>query len=538
MRLTSATITALALIAWTAPAGGQTPAAAQNPSPMVEETRAHERLVKRGLRGTGRSFARPGGRPVELLVPDAARRRAVVDIVVHFHGAAWLPQQAVLAAHRRTVVAVVNLGAGSGIYHRTFAEPAAFDSLLAGVAAEVSAVAGRDVRPGRVTLAGFSAGHGAVRAILREPRHFARVDAVLLLDGMHTSYVPEGAPLAAGGTLDTTNLAAFAAFARAAMRGEKRFIVTHSEIFPGTYASTTETADWLLRALGLRRTPRLRWGPRGMQQLSEVRAGRFQAWATRGTRPRTTSTTSTRCRSSSPACSDGEAHGAAGATMSARARAEAGLILSYILAVPFVVFLAGMVQIFVLDAAWGPGVPHWLELLSGTLPAALTGAVSFMMLRLAAEDYMSNASLARWPVRAAPVLIGAGWLTGMGLMMLAEGHRALNGLMVLPTLALWGGAVGEWLAHRWLARGPGAMLLIRRFLLAATAATAWLVIAAWFLRFTPAELDVVRRKCKASYADDRTAADSAKTDAWSPTVNGRPGPGTCAPPPRRPPPRR
>jgi vacuolar-type H+-ATPase subunit H len=53
--------------------------------------------------------------------------------------------------------------------------------------------------------------------------------------------------------------------------GRKQMIVTHSEIFPGTFASTTETADWLLHALGLRRTPVLRWGPRGMQQLSEVR---------------------------------------------------------------------------------------------------------------------------------------------------------------------------------------------------------------------------------------------------------------------------
>ena len=104
----------------------------------------------------------------------------------------------------------------------------------------------------------------------------SRVDAVLLLDGMHTSYVPEGQPLAAGGTLDTTNLIAFAAFARAAMRGEKRFVVTHSEIFPGTFASTTETADWLLHSLELVRTPVLTWGPRGMQQLSEIRAGRFE----------------------------------------------------------------------------------------------------------------------------------------------------------------------------------------------------------------------------------------------------------------------
>ena len=257
-----------------AQAGAPT-AASQNPSPMVEVTRAHERLAQRVLDGAMRSFEGPSGKPVELLVPNDARTREVFDLVVHFHGAAWLPEQAVAQSGSHSVAAVVNLGTGSGAYHRAFADPVAFDSLLAGVVREVSAATGRSARIGRVTLVGFSAGHGAVRAILREPRHFARVDAVLLLDGMHTSYVPEGSTLAAGATLDTTNLTAFADFARAAIRGEKRFAVTHSEIFPGTFASTTETADWLLRALGLHRTPVLRWGPRGMQQLSEVHSGRF-----------------------------------------------------------------------------------------------------------------------------------------------------------------------------------------------------------------------------------------------------------------------
>jgi hypothetical protein len=252
------------------------PAATQNPSPMVESTRAHGRLAPRDLGGILRTFAGPGGKPVELWIPAHARTRRDVDLVVHFHGAAWLPEQAVSALGGHTVAAVVNLGAGSGAYHRAFADPAAFDSLLAAIDREVSAALGWRERLREVTLVGFSAGHGAVRAILREPRHFARVDAVLLLDGMHTSYVPEGSTLATGGALDTTNLAAFAAFARAAVRGEKRMVVTHSEIFPGTFASTTETADWLLAALGLRRTPVLRWGPRGMQQLSEVRAGRFE----------------------------------------------------------------------------------------------------------------------------------------------------------------------------------------------------------------------------------------------------------------------
>lgn len=252
------------------------PAASQNPSPMVEETRKHERLSPKPLPGTTRSFTGPAGKPVEVWIPDRARGRDRVDLVVHFHGAAWLPEQAVAALGGHTVAAVVNLGVGSGAYDRALSDPAAFDSLLAGVVRETSAATGQAVRLTRITLVGYSAGHGAVRAILREPRHFARVDAVLLLDGMHTSYLPDGTVLANGGALDTTNLVGFASFARAAMRGEKRFVVTHSEIFPGTFASTTETADWLLHTLGLERTPVLRWGPRGMQQLSEVRAGRFE----------------------------------------------------------------------------------------------------------------------------------------------------------------------------------------------------------------------------------------------------------------------
>ena len=272
-------IAAAAIVAPLACATGQIPtppAASQNPSPMVEQTRSHERLSPRDLGGTHRTFTGPAGKPVELWIPEHARKSDAVNLVVHFHGAAWLPEQAVAGVDDHTAAAVVNLGVGSSAYHSAFSDPAAFDSLLASIAREMSAATDKSERIGRLTLVGYSAGHGAVRAILREPRHFARVDAVLLIDGMHTSYVPEGTTLATGGALDTTNLTAFADFARAAMRGEKRFVVTHSEIFPGTFASTTETADWLLHALGLHRTPVLRWGPRGMQQLSEVRAGGFE----------------------------------------------------------------------------------------------------------------------------------------------------------------------------------------------------------------------------------------------------------------------
>src|SRR5512132_1147092 len=93
------------------------PAAAQNPSPMAETSRAHERLAVKELNGVKRSFVGPAGKPVEVLVPDRARTRDAIDLVVHFHGAAWLPEQAVAALDDHTVTAVVNLGVGSGAYH-------------------------------------------------------------------------------------------------------------------------------------------------------------------------------------------------------------------------------------------------------------------------------------------------------------------------------------------------------------------------------------------------------------------------------------
>jgi hypothetical protein len=196
--------------------------------------------------------------------------------VVYFHGSPFVPEYAVSQLGHDHIVAVVSLAPGSGVYDRTFSDPTVYDSLLARIGREAgAAMHASDAVFRSVTLVGFSAGYGAVRAILRDPRHFAQVDAVLLLDGLHTSYVPDGTVLANGGKMDEVPLEPFVAFARAAMAGEKRFLVTHSEIFPGTFASTTETTDYLIEKLGLRLAAVLKWGPHGMQQLSEAHKGRF-----------------------------------------------------------------------------------------------------------------------------------------------------------------------------------------------------------------------------------------------------------------------
>jgi hypothetical protein len=239
--------------------GGARAQQPQNPSPMVEHTRAHPRLSE-GTAAGRRERLDLG----TLFLPAHSHTRA---LLFFFHGGTWLPE--VAASRNKVAVVSVQAGEGSAVYAHLFDDPRRFLRLLA----EAEDKAG--IKFDRVMLGGWSAGCGAVRQILKTPESYARVDAALLIDGMHTDYA-DGKPGPLESRIDPGNLAIWLQLARDAMAGRKRLIVTHSEIFPGTYASTTETADYLLAQLGLRRRAVLRWGPMGTQQLSEARAGRFR----------------------------------------------------------------------------------------------------------------------------------------------------------------------------------------------------------------------------------------------------------------------
>ncbi len=254
-------------------AGAQTP---QNASPMSETTRPHPRLTE--ARAVGMRATLPMG---ELFVPRAAveRRRASMPLVVHFHGASWLIEQHVARSAPHAALVTVNLGAGSSRYAAPFADPAAFARLLEQAADETTRAVGLPVTWSRVVLTSFSAGYGAVRAVIEEPDAYAHVDAIVLLDSLHASYVLDGDARAARAKdpdVTVADIDVFARFAADAAAGRKRFVVTHSEVYPGTYASTTETANALLASLALTRRPVLKQGPLGMQQLSEARRGDFR----------------------------------------------------------------------------------------------------------------------------------------------------------------------------------------------------------------------------------------------------------------------
>ena len=259
------------------PAPTATPApAAQNPSPMQEQTRRHERLEQRDDDGVRFEIHGLLPKPLEVFIPQRLIGAERADLDLHFMGGTWVPKRAGATMAQPVIVAATYLGAGSGVYARPFtADSLLYGRILDSLRIRLAAVAGAP-RVRRVVLSGWSAGYGAIREILRRPENVSRVDGVLLIDGIHASYLPEGKPLAEGGVLDTAGLAPFASFARLAIAGRKSFVITHSEIFPGTFASTTECTDWLLSTLGLKRAPVLEWGPMGTQLLSDSKQGRFE----------------------------------------------------------------------------------------------------------------------------------------------------------------------------------------------------------------------------------------------------------------------
>ena len=228
----------------------------QNPSPMVEHMRAHTRLTEQT----------PPGRREKLDVgtlymPVGLAARP--PLLVFFHGDTWIPE--VAAKSNRTAAISVLAGEGSGVYTKLFEDPKRFLRLLK----EAEAKAHKPF--GRVILGGWSAGCGALHQILKSRQSYARVNAVICIDGVHTYYVDgKRGPLES--SLTKENLQVWLHLGRDAIAGRKRFLLTHSEIVPGTYASTTETADYLLKHLRVSRRAVLKGAPWGCSSAAKPRA--------------------------------------------------------------------------------------------------------------------------------------------------------------------------------------------------------------------------------------------------------------------------
>jgi LysM repeat protein len=191
------------------------------------------------------------------------------DVMIHFHGHEPVRKEWVRVMEGPVHVGI-DLGIGSGPYMSAFGAPDSFKRLLESVEKAMAKKTGKkNAHVRKVGLSAWSAGYGAVQEIIAKPANAELVDMVILLDGLHSGY--------RGNVVNETQIKPFVDFAQRAARGEKLMFVSHSSIIPPGYASTTETANFLIWKLGGKPTRTKPRGndPMGLDLISRYSKGKF-----------------------------------------------------------------------------------------------------------------------------------------------------------------------------------------------------------------------------------------------------------------------
>ncbi|PIQ27901.1 hypothetical protein COW36_08800 [bacterium (Candidatus Blackallbacteria) CG17_big_fil_post_rev_8_21_14_2_50_48_46] len=165
-----------------------------------------------------------------------------VDVIIQFRGD--VPQRFAQSGVPAVVISAETSGL-SGAMMEKFGQKEFVPQILETVKARLEKQYGPQVKIGRLALGSFSAGYAPLQVALSNPAVSARTDAVMVIDGIH--YGAKGKP----------NPAAhqpFVDFAKAAAAGQKMMVITHSAIQP-SYSSSTDAADYILKAAGAQRQP-------------------------------------------------------------------------------------------------------------------------------------------------------------------------------------------------------------------------------------------------------------------------------------------
>jgi len=214
----------------------------------------------------------------QLCLPEGYRAvNGKAALLVHLHGTSERAERAVAESGRPAVVVTVALKGLSRVYSDQFADPAVFRGLLDETTEQLRRF-GVAQAVGVVTVSSFSAGFGGVRELLKHEDLYQRIDALVMADSIYAGFTGEPALR----KVDPANMTGFLRFARDAVERKKSLVITTCEIRPDNYASTVETADYLLSELGGKRDAvDEEWQP-GWRCTSRYRAGRFQLYSFAG----------------------------------------------------------------------------------------------------------------------------------------------------------------------------------------------------------------------------------------------------------------
>jgi hypothetical protein len=242
-------------------------------APVATETRG-ERVV-----------LRDGSTEFTLFLPNGwtDATKPTVAITAHFHTIA----SSAIALHERRgarePLLVFALGSGSSAYRAPFEDTNRFARILSLVEREMSR-RGVNTPISAVDVSSFSAGYGAVRELVKSPQYFSLIRRIVLLDSIYGGLVVSP-PGSTNRFVEATHVDVWVPFAKAAMRNEKTFVITLSQIEPETFASTVECATALLDRVSLKLLP-IKSSPtstNSLPLLARADSGDLHVWSYAGT---------------------------------------------------------------------------------------------------------------------------------------------------------------------------------------------------------------------------------------------------------------
>ncbi|HEY2154799.1 MAG TPA: hypothetical protein VGH33_04170, partial [Isosphaeraceae bacterium] len=174
--------------------------------------------------------AGPPGRHIDLggeatlFIPEGYRPSGpIVNIVLHLHGAASVIEPALVEVGWPAVLIEFNRKGLSSVYTKPFSDPALFPRLLDRTLLAVKdAGLAADPRVGWVVVSSFSAGFGWVRELLKDPKSYGRIYALVLADSLYAGYLGDPKDR----KVDPELMTGFRRFARDAADGKKSLLVT------------------------------------------------------------------------------------------------------------------------------------------------------------------------------------------------------------------------------------------------------------------------------------------------------------------------
>ncbi len=202
------------------------------------------------------------------LSPAAGKR-----LLIHFHGSPEAVKPAFARCKLDAVLVVVNFPGLSSAYSSPFKSDA---KLLTQILRHASATVAEHQPTASVdqwrhlALSSFSAGYGAVRELLKTSTTFDRIEAIVAADSIYAGLEQEQP----NRQVNEKHMRDFLRFATSAADGNKAFIISHSSQRT-PYASTTETAEYLLGKLNLSRELDTTVRLQSLQQANRATRGDF-----------------------------------------------------------------------------------------------------------------------------------------------------------------------------------------------------------------------------------------------------------------------